>query len=201
MARDFQLGDYNDVPSRIAEAREKWPDGRLRPVNPHQPYAVQEIGNATFVVYTAAFYRTADDPLPGIGVAWEPFPGKTPYTKDSELQNAETSAWGRAIVAALQADAKKGVASAEEVRNRHADREAEWEAAVPPTMPEQDDEYAALAEELSSAERADIVALGEKVRVAKGAGRITKFQYERLARQASARLAELTSVAPEGDAG
>jgi hypothetical protein len=28
---------------------------------------------------------------PGIGMAWEPFPGRTPYTKASELMNAETS--------------------------------------------------------------------------------------------------------------
>ncbi|SDT83845.1 hypothetical protein [Gordonia westfalica] len=34
------------------------------------------------------------------------------------MQNAETAAWGRAIVAALAADTKKGVASSEEVRNR-----------------------------------------------------------------------------------
>lgn len=63
--------------------------------------------------------------MPGIGVAWEPFPGRTPYTKDSELMNAETGAWGRAIMAALAADAKKGIASAQEVRNRSADRDAE----------------------------------------------------------------------------
>ena len=42
-------------------------------------------------------------------------PGLTPYTKNSELQNAETSAWGRALVAVLAADTKEGVASADEV--------------------------------------------------------------------------------------
>jgi hypothetical protein len=50
-------------------------------------------------------------------LAWEVIPGKTPYTKDSEVQNAETSAWGRAIVAVGAATAKK-IASREEVRNR-----------------------------------------------------------------------------------
>ena len=36
---------------------------------------------------------------------------------------AETSAWGRAIVAALAADTKRGVASADEVRARRAEPE------------------------------------------------------------------------------
>lgn len=78
-----------------------------------------------FIVYTAAAYRGSDDAKPGIGTAWEPYPGQTPYTSGSELMNAETSAWGRAIVAALAADAKRGVSSREEVRNRAAEREPE----------------------------------------------------------------------------
>jgi hypothetical protein len=39
------------------------------------------------------------------------------------LQNAETSAWGRAIVAALAADTRAGVASADEVHNRQRERD------------------------------------------------------------------------------
>jgi hypothetical protein len=70
------------------------------------------------VVCIAWAYRTPDDQRPGIGHAYEPFPGKTPYTRDSEVQNAETSAWGRAIIA-LNFDTKK-IASADEVRNRTA---------------------------------------------------------------------------------
>lgn len=51
------------------------------------------------------------------------FPGRTPYTLGSELMNAETSAWGRAIIAVGAADSKKGISSAEEVRNRQAERD------------------------------------------------------------------------------
>lgn len=121
----FELSsDYIDVATRIAEFEQKHPDGRLRPVNPDEPYKIEALGGEFFIVYTAAAYRTADDPLPGIGVAWERFPGKTPYTKDSELQNAETSAWGRAIVAAL-ASKSRHVASAEDVRNRQADAQVQ----------------------------------------------------------------------------
>ena len=119
---------YNDVAARIVEFREKHPEGSLQPANPAAPYEVRTIGEQTFIVYVAAAYRTPDDQRPGIGVAYEQFPGRTPYTRGSELQNAETSAWGRAIVAALAADTKKGIASAEEVRNRSAEREQAQQA-------------------------------------------------------------------------
>jgi hypothetical protein len=106
--------DYVDVAERIREFREKHPEGTLQCVD----WGVTEHpGGAVFVHYTAAAYRTPDDERPGIGTAWEPFPGRTPYTKDSELMNAETSAWGRAIIAAGAADAKR-VASANEIANR-----------------------------------------------------------------------------------
>lgn len=105
--------DYIDVAERIREFREKHPTGTLQQID----WGVREIDGKSFVFYTAAAYRTPDDERPGIGTAWEPFPGPTPYTRDSELMNAETSAWGRAIIAAGAADAKR-VASANEVRNR-----------------------------------------------------------------------------------
>lgn len=115
--------DYKEVPERIADLKAKHPDARLRPVDPAKPFDIVTVDGKTFVVYAAACYRDENDALPGIGVAWEPFPGRTPYTKDSELMNAETSAWGRAIVAALRSESKS-IASAEEVRNRRAEQEA-----------------------------------------------------------------------------
>jgi len=113
--------NYVGVPERLAELREKHPDASLQPVNLDQPFDIVTVDGKWFVVYAAACYRTPDDPRPGVGVAWEPVPGRTPFTRDSEIQNAETSAWGRAIVAAQAADAKRGVASADEVRNRAVD--------------------------------------------------------------------------------
>lgn len=125
---DFQLGDYVQVNERIVEFREKYPEGSLQPARLDEPYEIVDTANGTYIVYGAAAYRTPDDERPGIGYAWEPFPGKTPYTKNSELMNAETSAWGRAIIAVLAADAKRGIASAEEVRNRAAERDEPPEA-------------------------------------------------------------------------
>ena len=126
------LDTYVDVNQRIADFREQYPNGSLQPIDPAHPWeqatvtGVAKNGDpftATMIVYTAAAYRTPDDQRPGIGVAWEVFPGRTPYTLGSELMNAETSAWGRAIVAALASDSKRGVSSREEVRNRRAEHE------------------------------------------------------------------------------
>jgi hypothetical protein len=106
--------DYIDVATRIVEFREKFPEGSLQQVK----YEFVTVNNKDWVVYTAAAYRSPDDQRPGIGTAWEPIPGPTNFTRDSEVQNAETAAWGRAMVAALAVDTKKGIASSEEVRNR-----------------------------------------------------------------------------------
>jgi hypothetical protein len=112
--------DYIDVATRIVEFREKYPTGGFQPWE--KPYIEKvEMPDGkikSFMVYSAAAYRSPDDKLPGVGYAWEPIPGPTNFTRDSELQNAETAAWGRAMVAALAVDTKKGVASSEEVRNR-----------------------------------------------------------------------------------
>lgn len=106
--------NYNDVASRIAEFREKYPTGSLRQLD----LQFLTFGGKDWVVYTAAAYRTPDDVCPGIGTSWEPVPGKTPYTRDSEVMVAETSAWGRALIATLAVDSKKGIASADEIENR-----------------------------------------------------------------------------------
>lgn len=194
------LESYNDVASRMAEFFAKHPEGSLQPLDQAQPFRVETVGDKTFVVYTAAAYRTPDDPRPGVGVAWEPFPGRTPYTRDSELQNAETSAWGRAILAVGAADTRKGVASREEVANRRADRE-DWDEATPapngrPTadadaaMKHQTcEQFIEQVKNATSAER--IKTLGQLVKEARGGGRITQAHYDRISRAAAHRLSQL----------
>jgi hypothetical protein len=113
MSRQNLMLDYIDVAARIVEFRTKHPEGSLQQV----ALDFKQLGDTWWVIYTAAAYRTPDDARPGHGTAWEPVPGRTNFTRDSEVQNAETAAWGRAIVAAMAADTKRGVASAEEVRN------------------------------------------------------------------------------------
>jgi hypothetical protein len=107
------LDDYVDVAERIKLFNEKYPDGSLQTLS----WEIREIGERVFVVYRAMAYRTPDDTRPGQGSAWEPFPGRTPYTRDSELMNAETAAWGRAIVA-LGIVASRKVATKQDVKAR-----------------------------------------------------------------------------------
>lgn len=111
--------DYVDVAERIRQFKAIYPDGSLQSVR--DPYIVDAAGKA-FIVYCAAAYRHPEDPRPGIGWAWEPIPGPTNFTRDSELMNAETSAWGRAIVAV--GFETKHIASANEVRNRSGEAAA-----------------------------------------------------------------------------
>lgn len=116
MSGGFSIDDYVDVAERISKFYETYPDGRLTTGSAPQ---IIEADGKSFVVYHAQAWRTPDDPHPGDGWAWEPIPGPTQFTRDSELMNAETAAWGRAIVS-LGFETKK-IASAQEVRNRTGD--------------------------------------------------------------------------------
>ena len=124
MTQNF-AADYINVAQRIAAFHEKYPDGSLQSeiltLNDHE------------VLIRAQAFRTPDDPRPGIGHARETIPGSTPYTRGSEVENAETSAWGRAI-AALGFEVKAGVATAEDVRNAAA-RQPAQEAPQRPERP------------------------------------------------------------------
>jgi hypothetical protein len=115
MSKDF-AADYIPVNERISAFIAKYPDGSLRPLWPDEPYRVLGEGETKWLVYGACAYRHPEDPAPGVGLAWEPVPGRTPYTRGSELMVAETSAWGRAL-AAIGIATNKSIASAEEVRS------------------------------------------------------------------------------------
>lgn len=124
MARE----DYVEVSERIQQFMEKYPQGSLQ----SEWEYVQRDGEQWLVVKSWA-YRTADDQRPGIGHAWEPIPGRTPYTKGSELQNGETSSWGRAL-AAIGIAVHKGIASANEIRSARAHGDTDPVAAKSATM-------------------------------------------------------------------
>ena len=124
---------YKEVSERIQDFRKQHPEGSLQAEIVPSPFE-------GFVCVKAYAYRTPDDPRPGVGLAWEPVPGKTNFTRDSELMNAETSAWGRAIIAVGASDAKHGIASANEVRNRQSDRQVDGSRPPrkPPATPSKD---------------------------------------------------------------
>lgn len=110
--------DYKEVAERVRDLFAKHPEASLR-----GSYEIVSLASGDRIIYRAECYRTPDDPSPGVGTAWEDVPGKTTFTKGSELQNAETSAWGRAIIAVGASESKK-IASADEVRGARAREEA-----------------------------------------------------------------------------
>jgi hypothetical protein len=116
--KKFELGDYIEVKDRIAIFYELYPQGRLCTDQVRFPDPDDDTPRITVC---ALAYRTPEDPLPGVGYSWMVLPGKTPYTAGSELENTETSAWGRAI-ASLGILIDRSIASAQEVQNKQEDR-------------------------------------------------------------------------------
>ena len=107
---------YVEVKDRIEKFYERYPEGSIQ-----SEVVYQDEG---LIIMKGMAFRTPDDPRPGIGHSQMPIPGKTPYTRDSEVENAETSAWGRAI-AALGFEVKRSIASAEEVEMKKGGGESE----------------------------------------------------------------------------
>ena len=89
----FNLDNYVDVPTRLRMALEKHPDLRIQESQP----VFREVSNKLYIEIRCTVWRDKDDTLPVIAYCWEPFPGTTPYTRDSEQMNASTSALGRAL--------------------------------------------------------------------------------------------------------
>jgi len=107
---DKRLENYVDVPHRIKLFYEKYPNGSLQ----LESIDFQTIGDQVIVIGKALAFRSPDDTRPGVGTAQEYFPGKTNFTRGSEIQNLETSCWGRAI-GALGIGIDKAIATKEEV--------------------------------------------------------------------------------------
>jgi len=108
---DKRLENYVDVPQRIKLFYEKYPEGSLQ-MDPDLQF--QTVGDQIIVIGRAYAYRNPQDEKPGVGTAQEYLPGKTNFTRGSEIQNLETSCWGRAI-GALGIGIDKAIATKEEV--------------------------------------------------------------------------------------
>lgn len=118
----YDLSDYVDVAERIRIAKELYPELSLQ-----SEWTYDVLDGQLHIIVKAFAYRTPDDQRPGYGLAWEIYPGKTPYTKGSELMVCETSAWGRAL-AALGIEVRK-VASKQEVQAAQSRQEQ-----IPPSQ-------------------------------------------------------------------
>ena len=106
---------YQEVADRIHAFYAKHPEGSIRT----EGVDFVQIAGKDYVLVKAAVYRSPDDKIPGTGTAMEPIPGSTPFTKGSEVENGETSAWGRAL-ASIGLGGKK-IATADEVAVKRAE--------------------------------------------------------------------------------
>ena len=109
----FNLGDYVDVPTRLAEALKRWPDLRVQETKP----VIVTVDNQQYIEICCYVWRDAADLKPSIAYCWEPIPGRTPYTKGSEMMNASTSCLGRAL-GFLGMGIGKSIASRNEIQAR-----------------------------------------------------------------------------------
>lgn len=101
--------DYVPVNERIEAFYREHPDGSIQ-------CEVHTLTDA-LVVMRATVYRDREDPRPSVAHSMLGIPGRTNFTRGSEVENAETSAVGRAI-AMLGFEVKRGMASREEVWNK-----------------------------------------------------------------------------------
>lgn len=103
------MSNYIDVKTKIQLFIQKHPEGSLqfefKGICAHNPDMIWGVAKA---------FRFPNDPNPGIGTAQELAIGKTSFTRGSELQNLESSCWGRAI-SAVAVGLEKGIATLEEV--------------------------------------------------------------------------------------
>jgi hypothetical protein len=153
--KKFELGDYVEVKDRIAIFYELYPSGRLCTAHVEMLTAPDETQR---VMVTAEAYRTPDDPHPGVGTSWMLIPGATPYTRGSEVENTETSAWGRAI-ASLGILIDRSIASGQEVANKRDDGPA-GAAAPSPQPPDDGGPYRETEELLGDYSGSGMVRLG-----------------------------------------
>lgn len=89
----MNLDNYVDVPTRLKLALERWPELRVQEMG----YRLEQFADQPVLVCEVRVYRDPDDKYPSVATAAEPLPGKTPYTRDSELMVGFTSALGRAL--------------------------------------------------------------------------------------------------------
>lgn len=126
------LSGYVQVKDRIRLFYERFPEGRL--VTDRVEYWLEV--EPPRIVVSALAYRAPDDPLPGRGWSWLILPGGTNFTRGSELENTETSAWGRAI-GSLGIGIDASIASSEEITAKSGEDTRKYPGLVDGDPPEE----------------------------------------------------------------
>lgn len=127
MMSGYSLENYVDVPTRLTLALKKYPDLRIAESRPQ----IVEVDQQKYVEISCTVWRDANDLVPVVAYCWEQIPGKTPYTRGSEMMNASTSCLGRAL-GFLGLGIGKSIASRDEVETAQARQAPTQLAAVVP---------------------------------------------------------------------
>lgn len=109
----FDLSEYVDVKTRLKQALALYP--QLRIVE-HRP-EITQVGDQLFIECSVTVSRDPEDPIPVTAYIFEPYPGRTTFTKLSEQANGATSALGRAL-GYMGFGIDKSIASSNEVLGR-----------------------------------------------------------------------------------
>ena len=116
----MNLDGYVPVDARLRMALQKYPELKVQ----EEGWKHVEIAGQNFLECVVWVFTTPDDPRPTRGSVLEPFPGKTGFTRDSELMVGMTSALGRAL-GYLGLGIERGIASVDEIMARTTDPDVE----------------------------------------------------------------------------
>ena len=126
----FDMTDYVDVKHRLQLALIKYPTLRIVEDAPE----LIHMGERIYIQCAVTVFRDETDPLPMRAYCWEVWPGRTPFTKDSEQPNGATSALGRAL-GYMGFGITSGLASADEVRTAQGNQHPSTQEPTPAEPP------------------------------------------------------------------
>lgn len=107
------LAGYVDVAARLRLALACHPQLRVTESAP----IIRNLGERVYIELAVTVHRDPEDTHPVTAHAWEPWPGRTPFTRDSEMMNAATSALGRAL-GYMGYGIDRSIATVDEITNR-----------------------------------------------------------------------------------
>ena len=148
------LDNYVDVPARLRLALADHPQLRVQEL----PAELVDWPGGPVLLCTVKVWRDLEDTHPAIATCTEAIPGRTPYTKGSELMNGMTSALGRALGYMGSGIAHSIASTHEVVAAQH--RQQPTDATEAPEMPSDRPQVRGAKEPPSPAQLGKLKALG-----------------------------------------
>jgi len=197
--------DYNEVADRVRGFNEEYPAGRIN------TFAQIMIANGKeHVSVRAEVWKTRDADAPdATGYSWLEVPGKTNFTRGSELENAETSAVGRALAFIGFYAKGESLASKQEIAAKSGESKAEPKPKKRNSEPTAKDEAKAAvvgSTDITDAQRKMIFALihdlgWDEKRKSVATLVTTKDSFKLMTREDAVRFIDLLVYAKDGETG